>query len=101
MQVPLPDLQNRVDILNRLAKQIPLSKSVNIEDIASMTERFSGADIAALLRQSATFVLKDYRRARDLQSRAATASGQQQKQLVCVSLEVLYRLTNMLLLTSL
>lgn len=62
VEVPLPDLNKRIDILNRLKTKIPMNANINIvKDIAEKTERFSGADLAALLRQAATFLLKEHR----------------------------------------
>lgn len=43
---------------------MPLSRDVDVEHIAQKTERFSGADLAALLRQAVHFVLKEYRERR-------------------------------------
>ncbi|KAF9589821.1 hypothetical protein IFM89_028756 [Coptis chinensis] len=44
-----PAWQERVDILTVLSRKLPLASDVNLDDIASVTEGFSGADLQALL----------------------------------------------------
>ena len=51
--VSLPDINGRLQILHVHAKDIPLDDSVDLELIARGTPRFSGADLANLLNESA------------------------------------------------
>ncbi|KAJ4773336.1 hypothetical protein LUZ62_063044 [Rhynchospora pubera] len=44
-----PQWRDRLDILAVLSKKLPLSSDVILEDIASVTDGFSGADLQALL----------------------------------------------------
>ncbi|KAF3320553.1 peroxisome biogenesis protein 1 isoform X1 [Carex littledalei] len=44
-----PQWRDRLDILSVLSKKLPLSSDVILEDIASVTDGFSGADLQALL----------------------------------------------------
>lgn len=55
MYVGLPDENEREDILNTLLRKVPFnSKEVNLGAIAKdqQLERFSGADLAALVREA-------------------------------------------------
>jgi cell division protease FtsH len=51
--VSLPDINGRLQILHVHVKDIPLDDSVDLELIARGTPRFSGADLANLLNESA------------------------------------------------
>ncbi len=46
--MPLPDVAGRKEIFRIYLKRLPVSKNVKIDELAKMTERFSGADIKAL-----------------------------------------------------
>ncbi|KAF8895717.1 P-loop containing nucleoside triphosphate hydrolase protein [Gymnopilus junonius] len=45
----MPDFQERKDILKAVARKMTLSSTVDLDEIASKTEGFSGADLQALL----------------------------------------------------
>lgn len=49
----LPSTQDRLAILQIHAKQLPLHAAANLEQMASQTAGFSGADLASLLNESA------------------------------------------------
>jgi cell division protease FtsH len=51
--VPLPDIKGRLEILKVHAKKIKLSEHVDLERIARGTPMFSGADLAAIINESA------------------------------------------------
>ena len=51
--VPPPDFKTRVEILKVHTKKVPLSNDVNLEEIARRTEFYSGADLAAVVREAA------------------------------------------------
>ena len=60
--VPLPEPNDRVAILETLARKTPLEPdAVDLRAIAldSRCDGFSGADLAALVRQAATFALRE------------------------------------------
>jgi ATP-dependent 26S proteasome regulatory subunit len=48
----VPDQQTRLQILHYLTRQTPLSPSVNLENLASVTNGYVGADLAALVREA-------------------------------------------------
>ncbi len=54
-----PDLNTRFEILKVLTKEMPLSDDVDLWKIALATERFSGADLAALVREAAMAALRE------------------------------------------
>ncbi|MGQ9469732.1 MAG: CDC48 family AAA ATPase [Nitrososphaerales archaeon] len=56
--VPPPDERARLDILRILTSRMPLADDLRLEDIASMTKGFSGADMDALCREAAIIVME-------------------------------------------
>ncbi len=46
--MPLPDFNGRREIFRIYLRKLPVSKDVKIDELAKMTERFSGADIKAV-----------------------------------------------------
>ncbi len=66
--VPPPDLKARAEILRVHLRNMPLSEDVSIEKLASLTDGFSGADLAMLCQEVARRVAleaaktKHYRR---------------------------------------
>ena len=56
--VLLPSYKDRVSILKALVKKTPLFE-VNLEEIAEKTERYSGADLAMIVREAAAQVLRE------------------------------------------
>eukprot|EP00371_Babesia_bovis_P002419 XP_001611066.1 ATPase AAA type domain containing protein [Babesia bovis T2Bo] len=52
MYVPLPDMEGRVDILQKVTKGIPIGDDVDFQKIAVQTEGYSGADLACLVREA-------------------------------------------------
>ncbi len=70
IQVPLPDLKGRLEILRVHAKKIKLSPMVNMERVARGTPMFSGADLAAIINEAAilaTLGNKDFVEQEDLE----------------------------------
>ena len=53
IDVPLPDVGGRKEILELYAKSMPMSKEVNLEQIARGTPGFSGAELFNLMNQAA------------------------------------------------
>jgi len=64
-----PDFQSRYQILRVLTKKVPLAKDVDLRSIALMTERYSGADLAALVREAAMSALREDINAEKVESR--------------------------------
>jgi len=68
--VPLPDLAGRVQILKVHARKVKLGPDANLEKLARGTPMFSGADLAAIINESAllaTMAEKDYIEMTDLE----------------------------------
>lgn len=68
--VPLPDLKGRLEILKVHAKKVKLGPDVDLEKTARGTPMFSGADLAAIINESAiiaTMADKDFIEQSDLE----------------------------------
>jgi transitional endoplasmic reticulum ATPase len=52
LYVPPPDEKGRLEIIKILTAKMPLDKDVNLQEIAVATQNYSGADLAALCRES-------------------------------------------------
>lgn len=59
IMIEAPDEKTRVEILKVHLKGVPIAKDVDIKEIAAKTEGFSGADLEALVRESALLVLEE------------------------------------------
>jgi len=56
--VPAPDKKARLEIFKIHTKGMPLAKDVDLDALATETEGYAGADIAALCREAAMLVLR-------------------------------------------
>ncbi|MEM2815625.1 MAG: CDC48 family AAA ATPase [Candidatus Bathyarchaeia archaeon] len=65
--VPEPDDKSRLQIFKIYTKNMPLANDVNLEQIASITKYYSGADIEAVCREAAMQALR-----RDINSKEIT-----------------------------
>ena len=52
--MPLPDAQTRRDIFSIQFRKMPVAEDVDIEDLVSSTERYSGAEVCS------PFTAKDF-----------------------------------------
>jgi transitional endoplasmic reticulum ATPase len=52
IEVGLPDEKTRLEIFKIHTKNTPLDKDVNLEELAKLTEEFSGADISAVVQKA-------------------------------------------------
>lgn len=61
LYVPLPDMQGSISILRTLSRKSPLAKDVDFKQIVqdSRCTGFSGADLAALLKEASVMALKE------------------------------------------
>jgi transitional endoplasmic reticulum ATPase len=57
--VPPPDIKARIEIFKVHTKRIKLSSDVNLEELAKKTEGYTGADIAAVVREAAMLALRE------------------------------------------
>ncbi|MEM1873310.1 MAG: AAA family ATPase, partial [Acidilobaceae archaeon] len=60
IEVPLPDKQGRLEILQIHTRHMPLAEDVDLEKIAEVTKGYTGADLAALAREAAMNALRRY-----------------------------------------
>ncbi|MCE4599187.1 MAG: CDC48 family AAA ATPase [Desulfurococcales archaeon] len=60
LEVPLPDKQGRLEILQIHTRHMPLADDVDLEKLAEMTKGYTGADLAALVREAAMHALRRY-----------------------------------------
>ena len=60
IEIPLPDKQGRLEILQIHTRNMPLAKDVDLKKLAEMTHGYTGADLAALCREAAMNALRRY-----------------------------------------
>ena len=58
LEINVPDKEGRLAILKIHTRGMPLTKNVNLNDIAAVTHGFVGADLEALTKESAMNVLR-------------------------------------------
>ncbi|KAF4678148.1 hypothetical protein FOZ62_026994, partial [Perkinsus olseni] len=58
LYVPLPDEAGRADILGTILKKLPVSSAVDVNELGARTVRFSGADLANLVREASMRAVK-------------------------------------------
>eukprot|EP00922_Rhytidocystis_sp_ex-Travisia-forbesii_P041134 GHVS01061387.1.p1 GENE.GHVS01061387.1~~GHVS01061387.1.p1 ORF type:complete len:757 (+),score=145.70 GHVS01061387.1:190-2460(+) len=58
LYVPLPDKEERLDILRTLCRGKPLDEDVDMSRLSEMTEGYTGADLAAVLREATMAALE-------------------------------------------
>ncbi|MDK2913885.1 MAG: transitional endoplasmic reticulum ATPase, partial [Thermococcaceae archaeon] len=56
--VPAPDEKARLEIFKVHTRRVPLAEDVSLEELAKRTEGYSGADIAALVREAALVAMR-------------------------------------------
>ncbi len=57
--VPPPDRKARLEILKIHTRKMPLADDVNLEELADMTEGYSGADLEVLVREAGLAALRE------------------------------------------
>jgi len=67
--VPPPDFKARLEILKVHTRKMPLAPDVNLEEIAKRTEGYTGADLAAVVREAALIALREEFRVRPVEMR--------------------------------
>ena len=60
IEIPLPDKQGRLEILQIHTRNMPLAEDVDLERLAELTRGYTGADLAALVREAAMHALRRY-----------------------------------------
>jgi transitional endoplasmic reticulum ATPase len=56
--IPPPDERSRLEILSIYTRNMPLAVDISLEDLASRSEGFSGADLESLCREAALAALR-------------------------------------------
>ena len=64
--VPTPDEKARLTIFKVHTKNVPISKDVDLEQLAKDTEGYSGADIEALIREAAMYAMRKSKDAKEV-----------------------------------
>ena len=62
VEVPLPDEAARLAILEVHAQEKPLGEDVDLESLAAATEDYSGAELAALVREASMRAIREFAR---------------------------------------
>eukprot|EP00922_Rhytidocystis_sp_ex-Travisia-forbesii_P041135 GHVS01061388.1.p1 GENE.GHVS01061388.1~~GHVS01061388.1.p1 ORF type:complete len:768 (+),score=141.93 GHVS01061388.1:108-2306(+) len=60
LYVPLPNKEERLDILRTLCRRRPLHEDVDLNEVSGMTDGYSGADLTAVLREATMAALERY-----------------------------------------
>jgi len=60
IEIPLPDKQGRLEILQIHTRGVPLARDVDLAKIAEITHGYTGADLAALVKEAALHALRRY-----------------------------------------
>ncbi|MGD9780436.1 proteasome-activating nucleotidase [Methanomethylovorans sp.] len=58
IEIPLPDLEARVEILNIHTRKMKLANDIDFDKLAKMTAGLSGADIQVITKEAGMFVLR-------------------------------------------
>uniref|UniRef100_A0A7C4BDD0 Proteasome-activating nucleotidase n=1 Tax=Ignisphaera aggregans TaxID=334771 RepID=A0A7C4BDD0_9CREN len=61
IEIPLPNLRGRYEILKIHTRKMPLSGDVDISELAKLTEGATGADIKAICTEAALYAIKNGR----------------------------------------
>ncbi len=59
IKVPQPDIEGRKAILTAITKGIKIDKKTNLKELARITDGFSGADLANLLREAGLMAISN------------------------------------------
>jgi transitional endoplasmic reticulum ATPase len=62
-----PDEKTRLEILKIHTQKMPLSKDVNLNNLAKVTDNYSGADIEALCREAAMIAIRKNEKAKKVE----------------------------------
>ncbi len=73
IEIPLPDKQGRFEILQIHTRGMPLAPNVDLEKLAEITHGYTGADLAALVKEAALHALRRYLPEIDLESETIPA----------------------------
>ncbi len=60
IEIPMPDKHARLEILQIHTRGVPLGRDVDLNKLAEITHGYTGADLAALVREAALHALRRY-----------------------------------------
>ena len=69
IMVPVPDEGARREIFKVHTKKMSLAEDVDLEELVSLTDRYTGADIAAVCKKAGRFALREDLQAKSVQQR--------------------------------
>ncbi|KAA8909130.1 hypothetical protein TRICI_004634 [Trichomonascus ciferrii] len=75
--VPLPDETGRLSILNAQLRKTPLEPGLELQEIAKITQGFSGADLSYIVQRAAKYAIKDSIEATISAEKAAEEAGEE------------------------
>jgi transitional endoplasmic reticulum ATPase len=76
--IPMPDYESRLSILKAVLRKTPLHKDVDLQYLASQTDKFTGADLTEICQRAAKLAIReDIQRSmeRDQIARESAESG--------------------------
>ncbi|MGC9132323.1 MAG: AAA family ATPase, partial [Candidatus Micrarchaeia archaeon] len=62
IELPMPDLKARIEIFKVHTRRMPLSKEVNLEELAKQTEGYTGAEIEGICREAGLNAIRNNRK---------------------------------------
>lgn len=57
--IPMPDFESRLDILTKALRKSPVSTDVDLQYLASHTEKFTGADLQEICQRAAKLAIRE------------------------------------------
>jgi len=60
IELPMPDERARYEIFKVHTKEKPITKDISLEELAKMTEGFTGADIEAVCNRAAILAIRKF-----------------------------------------
>jgi len=57
--IPVPDIESRKSILRANLRKSPVSKDVDLDFLAQMTDKFSGADLTEICQRASKFAIRE------------------------------------------
>jgi transitional endoplasmic reticulum ATPase len=60
IEIGMPDEEARLEILKIHTAKKPLAEDVDLEDMAKRTDKFSGADLGAVVNESVMLAIREY-----------------------------------------
>jgi transitional endoplasmic reticulum ATPase len=61
IEVPMPDMESRIQIFGVHMKRMPLDKDVDIAELAKLTEEYTGAEIENIVREAGMNAIRNKR----------------------------------------